>query len=674
MDRWQAGPALEAPAVGSEGWACETVSTADYQRLTETSKSLKFSTKIVANACCCSFLFGYNIAVMNSCSSIIATYFRWCSNSYSSDCRTSTIYQSAVNSTVFLGAMIGAFFAKDVLRRGRRFGLMLANVLFAVGGIIGMSAIGVGMLLASRVMSGVGLGMVTVITPMYISEMVPVNERGYYVTMHQIFISLGILISIALGLPQTQNVENSPSYKMDEVTRIWWRFLLGFSIIPALTALVGFAWVCTQETPTVDMHDDRLEAAVSTIMRIYDTDKMEQVEEHLVELKMAVEEGRNLRHIKMIEALGEPYYRFGLLVGMALAVLQQLCGINVIISASNDLFANVGMTSGMVTSASTAVAISNVLVTLLIAPFVESWGRRRLLLVGVFCQGLSMLPICLARLFFPTNTWVTGLSLICTVLFVSFFAIALGPVVWVYLSEIYPVEIRGTALAYCGLINWASCVLLVFSSKFLSTDTAFNIFAAVCFIGWLFCYRFIIETSGTSLENSPVSPRSLRSDSSLIRRSREKSPSLCVEDIRTKLRHAASFPTFHGICPSPLLDDEDLGLYQPYSSSIGELAVVELDKPTLLSTTASSSAGHTPPPIVPQDFRYPASLQEGRPHRGRGGRVASEQRRSPSRGRPRRERRKRGSNHQGDVHGDDAVIDFNRHVKSAHTRNSPSAT
>eukprot|EP00922_Rhytidocystis_sp_ex-Travisia-forbesii_P010304 GHVS01015124.1.p1 GENE.GHVS01015124.1~~GHVS01015124.1.p1 ORF type:complete len:935 (-),score=75.40 GHVS01015124.1:300-3104(-) len=550
----------------------------------ERARSYKYPTRVVANAVCCSFLFGYNIAVMNSCNSIIGTYFQWCDNEYSADCRISNLYQTTVNASVFLGAMVGAVAAKNALSRGRRFGLIVSNFCFILGGCVGFMANGVAALLMSRVISGIGLGMVTVITPMYICEMSPAENRGFYVTMHQIFISVGILASIAMGLPLRQNVENSPAYRLNAFSLVWWRVLLGFNIVPASIALVGFFCICTEETPTVLMHEERLEEAVATIMQIYDANSFDEVEDQLIDLKRAVEEGRHLRHISICEAMGEPFYRYGLLVGMALAALQQLCGINVIVSASNDLFARSGMSSSMVTYASTSVALSNVLVTLLIAPFVESLGRRKLLLIGISMQCLSMLPIGIVRLADQflwqnaSNSLIVLLSLLSTVLFVSFFAIALGPVVWVYLSEIYPVEIRGTALAYCGLINWASSLLIVFSAKFLSTEVAFSIFAGTCFVGWLFCYRFIIETSGTSLENSPLSPRSLRSDSSLIRKSMVSSPSISVEDIRNRIRHAASSPAFPNVNSSSIFNDDEpsrIALDPPFCE-IG-LSLVEFD-------------------------------------------------------------------------------------------------
>eukprot|EP00922_Rhytidocystis_sp_ex-Travisia-forbesii_P010300 GHVS01015119.1.p1 GENE.GHVS01015119.1~~GHVS01015119.1.p1 ORF type:complete len:614 (-),score=51.49 GHVS01015119.1:11-1813(-) len=431
--------------------------------------------------------------------------------------------------------------------------------------------------------------------------MSPAENRGFYVTMHQIFISIGILASIAMGIPFSQNVENSPDYRLNPFCRVWWRVLLGFNVVPAFVSLIGFFCICKGETPTVLMDEERLEEAVATIMQIYDANSFDEVEDQLIDLKRAVEEGRHLRHISICEAMGEPFYRYGLLVGMALAALQQLCGINVIVSASNDLFARSGMSSSMVTYSSTAVAVSNVLVTLLIAPFVESLGRRKLLLIGVSMQCLSMLPTGCAQLAqhflwdTTSKSLIVLLSLLSTMLFVSFFAIALGPVVWVYLSEIYPVEIRGTALAYCGLINWACSLLIVFSAKFLSTEMAFNIFAGTCFVGWIFCYRFIIETSGTSLENSPLSPRSLRSDSSLIRRSMVSSASMSVEDIRNRIRHAASYPAFPTANGSSIFNDDQpsrIALDPPFCE-IG-LSLVEFEH------VHPRSGNYTPPANPPQ--------------------------------------------------------------------------
>eukprot|EP00920_Eleutheroschizon_duboscqi_P039599 GHVT01095143.1.p1 GENE.GHVT01095143.1~~GHVT01095143.1.p1 ORF type:complete len:447 (+),score=88.16 GHVT01095143.1:918-2258(+) len=229
---------------------------------------------------------------------------------------------------------------------------------------------------------------------------------------------------------------------------------------------------------------DQLERAYETTMRIYDTNAPDEVEQTMVDLKQAVEEARSLQGVKLSAAFSDNFYRFGILVGAALAALQQLSGINVIVSTSNDLFSRSGLSSSAVGYASTAMALSNVLVTLAAAPAVESWGRRKLLLLGLFGQAASMTPLAtihLVRAVYNVrliqDSTLVLFSVVSTIAFVTFFAMALGPVVWLYLSEIYPQEIRPAALALCGVVNWMCALLFVFAAKFLPIYVAYVLFA-----------------------------------------------------------------------------------------------------------------------------------------------------------------------------------------------------
>ncbi|CEM02280.1 unnamed protein product [Vitrella brassicaformis CCMP3155] len=529
-----------------------------------------YSTRVVSVAVLGSFLFGYNLGVMNSCNSLIALTFRWCGNQWQSDCYKSNLYQTTVNSIVFLGAVFGAGCCGGLLAWGRRRSLQLACVCFIVGGVIGFFATGLIELCLSRVISGFGMGLVTVITPVYISEMSNPSGRGTYGAMHQVMISIGIFLSIAIGLNLSPNLENDPNYKLDAYNSHWWRVMLGVNAVPSAIALFLFTCWCNAETPPWLLTHDKMEQATEVVMRIYDAQDLEQVESEMIDMMRAAEEAKGLAEINMSSALYDGFYRYPLLVGFSMAALQQLSGINVITSTSNEMFAKSGLPSNWVTWVSSAMQFANVVMSIITTTFVDTLGRRPLLLLGLGIEWGSMLPVGILRLLAEQYNihllpyhWLAWLSVAATVLFVLGFSFSLGPVVWIYLSEIYPVEIRGTALGYCGVINWLSALILVFGSKFLSVTASMNIFAVVCLVGFLMTYRWVLETKGTSIDDSPLSPRSARSESSLVQRSVS---SVSLDDLRNRLRSARSSPN---LADPFTAEDDTVEMTEESSSPIG---------------------------------------------------------------------------------------------------------
>lgn len=223
-----------------------------------------------------------------------------------------------------------------------------------------------------------------------------------------------------------------------------------------------------------------------------------------------------------------------------------------IISSSDSLFAMAGLTPDIVTLTSTFMALTNALSSAAAALFVENWGRRPLLLWGLLGQVAFMAPVGLLRYFNESkSSWLptililspyqeTWLSVIGTFGFVTSFSIALGPIVWIYLSEIYPVEIRGAALGACGAINWLTAFTVVFFGRFMHITTAFNVFGLICLCGLVCTYLWVIETKGSSIEDSPVSPQSMRMSSRLIQNSRGDVQDVTIDEIREKIRGSYS--------------------------------------------------------------------------------------------------------------------------------------
>lgn len=189
-------------------------------------------------------------------------------------------------------------------------------------------------------------------------------------------------------------------------------------------------------------------------------------------------------------------------------------------SYSNSLFAEAGIPASSLTLASTCMATANVFASLLSSRLVDNLGRRTLLLIGSFCQTVAMALLMVAMGLESSGlgpSWLAGLvAVVCFTVFVMSFSFGLGAVTWLYLTEIYTMEIRGPCLSACGVINWLSSFVVVFGTRFLTLASACCIFGIVCFVGFLGTYLWVVETKGCSMDDSPVTPRSGRASSTLL--------------------------------------------------------------------------------------------------------------------------------------------------------------
>lgn len=149
--------------------------------------------------------------------------------------------------------------------------------------------------------------------------MTPSSSRGFFGTMHQTMIGVGIFIGIALGLPLSPNSSNDPNFLMSDLDHWWWRIMLGFQCLPAAICWFGFAFICTDETPHYLIDAERTAEAAKTIMHIHAAKHVTEVEQNLLAITRAVYEARGLTTITLREVIQEKYYRFGLLVGFFLA-------------------------------------------------------------------------------------------------------------------------------------------------------------------------------------------------------------------------------------------------------------------------------------------------------------------------------------------------------------------
>ena len=418
------------------------------------------------------------------------------------DFKLSPLLVEVVTSWVTLGALAGSLAGGELADRlGRRKALLAAAALFTAGAMIEALAPGVVTLVSGRLVVGFGVGVAAVAAPLYAAELAPAAQRGRFVSCYQLAITLGIFFSYLVDAALAEAGE--------------WRIMLGVSAAPALLLLI--AMLPAVESPRWLVRAGRREEARAAIVRVrpwIDPDV------RLASIDAA------LKDDPANASWGEvfnPAWRRPLMIGLGLAVFQQITGINAIIYYSDRIFAAAGFATPLAQAQATTWAIGavNVLATLIAIAFIDRLGRRPLLLAGLVGMGLSLAAVG-AAFFSITSAVPSGgpttagiVTLVALVIFIISFAFSLGPVVWTVINEIFPGSVRGRAVAVATAVNWGAAFIV--SEFFLTLVDAigeawtFWLFALFCVVGGVWIYRQVPETKGSSLEQiqalwSPSNP------------------------------------------------------------------------------------------------------------------------------------------------------------------------
>ncbi len=362
---------------------------------------------------------------------------------------------------------------------GRKKTLFLATILFFAGAFFQMKALGFSHLLAGRFLAGLGVGIVSVVSPLYIAEMSRAEERGVLVAINQLMITVGILFAYIVG------------YLLRDAAA--WREMLGWGMAPALLLFMGLFFI--PETPSFLAMKGHIHDAKIVLRKIHRKEKEEEV---FWETKdEAPKEISSWKH------LFEKTIRPALFVGIMVSLFQQITGINVVIYYAPAVFEMVGYakdSSGLLSAV--GIGLVNVFSTFLALYLIAIWKRRSLLLIGVSGMFLSLVLVGLGLLI-RASGWqlLTFYSLFA---YGAFFAISLGPVVWILLSEIFPMGVRGRAMGLALVVNWLANYFV--SLSFLPLVDAFGqgqtflLYAGISLFALWFIYRKVPETKEKSFE------------------------------------------------------------------------------------------------------------------------------------------------------------------------------
>ena len=402
-------------------------------------------------------LFGYDWVVIGGAKPFYELYF---------GIADSPLMQGIAMSTALVGCLIGAMVAGSAADRwGRRPLLMLAAMLFTVSAIATGLFNDFTLFNIARFIGGVGIGVASALSPMYIAEVSPAEIRGRMVSLNQMTIVLGILAAQIVNMLLARDTAMAENLAWD--IEWGWRWMFWAETVPAALFLMMSFFI--PESPVYL----RLKAAMT----------MQQTEQ-----KAGLSE------------LFQHKYRKVLLLGLVIAVFQQWCGTNVIFNYAQEIFTGAGYDVDGMFIDIVITGIANVLFTFVALYTIEKWGRRTLILIGA--GGLGLVYLTLGTCYFFEVKGVMMVVLV--VAAISTYAMTLGPVTWTLLAEIFPHRVRGIAMATCTFALWVGCCTLTFSfpsmNAALGSSGTFWIYSAICICAFVFLWQRCPETKGKSLE------------------------------------------------------------------------------------------------------------------------------------------------------------------------------
>lgn len=436
------------------------------------------------------FLYGYDTAVISGTIAVVAEQFR-----------LDTIQQGWYVGCALAGSILGVAVAGIISdRAGRRNTMVLSAMLFSASAVACAIAPSFDWLVFYRIVGGVGIGVVSIVSPLYISEVAVASCRGRLVSFYQLAITVGFLGAYIANYALLQFVPDALHAQSDFIVRTfgteYWRGMLGLETIPAVAFLAIIFFI--PESPRWLLLKSKSSAAEKIIGRIY-PDKTE-AESELSSIRASVAE----RHEADWRTLFKPGILKAVAIGVAIAMLGQFMGVNAVLYYGPSIFTESGLSGGDSLFYQVLVGSVNMLTSLLALVIIDKVGRKKLVYYGVSGMILSLLLIAAYFL----NGKEMGLSPVALLAFFLFYifccAVSICAVIWVLLSEMYPTKVRGLAMSVAGFALWIGTFLIGQLTPWmldtLSPAGTFLLFAAMC-VPYILIVRFLIpETAGLSLE------------------------------------------------------------------------------------------------------------------------------------------------------------------------------
>ncbi len=399
-------------------------------------------------------------------------------------------------SCALVGCLAGALLSGAWSDRyGRRPMLLLSALLFVVSAVGTGVADRFGWFVAARIVGGLGIGIASNVSPVYIAEVTPARLRGRFVSINQLTTVLGILLAQVVNWRIGEHFTGAAGGALTPESVEWaWRWMLWAAAVPALVFLVLALFV--PESPRWSALRGRTEAARRVLTRIggerYATETLASLSQ--------LSGGAGSAGGAGWRALKAPGLGGVLLVGIVLAVFQQWCGLNVVFNYAHEVFSAAGYAVSDILMNIVVTGVTNVVFTFVAIRTVDRWGRRALMLFG--SASLAVIYAVLGACYWAGVSGVFMLALV--VLAIACYAMSLAPVTWVVLSEIFPARVRGAAMAVSTFFLWAASFVLTYTFPSLNEAVgaagAFWLYGAICVAGFLFILGRLPETKGKTLE------------------------------------------------------------------------------------------------------------------------------------------------------------------------------
>lgn len=397
-------------------------------------------------------------------------------------------------SSALIGCVLGATVSGMLADKfGRKKALIVASILFTI------SAAGTGYVdtfvpfIVYRVIGGLGIGLASTISPLYIAEISPARYRGRFVSINQLTVVIGILAAQVVNLLIAEDVSETQGFLQSWNVQSGWRWMFWAELVPSISFCVLIALV--PESPRFLIRENKDEAGFRILERIggeaFAKGEMKAIRESLSEFqghKLAV---ADLRGAKVLPIL---------MIGVFLAVFQQWCGINIIFNYAQEVFQSAGYSVNDMFFNIVITGTVNLVFTLVAIRTVDRWGRRALMLFG--SGTLAFIYVLMgAAYYFGVSGWPL---LVLVLLAIATYAMSMAPIVWVILSEIFPNRVRGLAMSIATFSLWTASFILTFTFPLLNSSLGahgtFWLYGMICIVGFLFVKARLPETKNKSLE------------------------------------------------------------------------------------------------------------------------------------------------------------------------------
>lgn len=439
--------------------------------MADPKKNKAYVVVVAAIAALAGLLFGYDTGVISGAILFIKKQFA-----------LSSTVEEVVVSAVLLGAIGGAGisgFLSDKI--GRKKTILLTAATFVIGTLLSAFSGSVATLTASRALIGVAIGVASLTAPLYISEVSPAHMRGALVSLNQLAITCGIVLSYIVDYSFSGHQS--------------WRWMFGIGVLPAI--ILGTGMFFLPASPRWLMSKGKKEQAREVLGLLREEGEIEK-EMRDIEITLGEETGG-------WKELLQDWVKMPLLIGIGIAAFQAITGINVVIYYAPTIFGFAGFGQAQTAIlATTGVGIINVLMTIVAIRVIDKVGRRPLLFMGLAGMVVSLGVLGYAFSVTALSGALKWIAVGSLGLYIASFAVSLGPIAWLIIAEIYPLRIRGRAMSLATMANWGANLLVALTFltliNKLGRGYTFWLYSLIGVAGWLFCYFFIPETKGHTLE------------------------------------------------------------------------------------------------------------------------------------------------------------------------------